>query len=307
MLDDTTRERIDTQVKSADVVLFMKGNRSQPQCGFSATVIGILNDIGPHYETVDVLQDPEVRAGIKEYSAWPTIPQLYVKGEFIGGCDIVQEMYASGELYTAFGLSVPERVPPTLHISDRAASFVRDALEGAAGQRLHLRVGANFEPRLYLGPEEAGELVAEAGGIPWYVDLPSCARADGIHIDYVETAGGHELRIDNPNAPPSVKEIGVRELKALLDADEPVHLFDVRSEEERALASIEGARPLDEAAQREIEAMPKDNRLYFHCHHGARSLRAAEHFLSLGFGEVYNVVGGIDAWSRQIDDSVPRY
>ena len=186
-------------------------------------------------------------------------------------------------------------------------SYVRQALEQAPGQKLHLRIGANFEPRLYLGPEEPGELEAEAGGIGWWVDLPSSARAEGIRIDYVETPQGHELRVDNPNAPPAVKDIGVRELKALLDSGEGVHLFDVRSEEERAVAQIAGARVLDEAAVREIEAMPKDTRLIFHCHHGGRSLKAAEHFLALGFAEVYNVVGGIDAWSRQVDSAVPRY
>jgi monothiol glutaredoxin len=307
VLDDTTRGRIQTAIESQDVVLFMKGDRSQPQCGFSATVIQILNDMVPDYGTFDVLADPEVRNGIKEFSSWPTIPQLYVKGEFVGGCDIIQEMYGSGELYEAFGLPVPERVPPTLHLTDRAVSYVRDALGQAEGQKLHLRIGANFEPRLYLGPEEPGELEAEAGGLTWYVDLPSSTRANGIRIDYVETPQGHELRVDNPNAPAAVKDIGVRELKALLDSDEAVHLFDVRSPEERATAQIAGARLLDEQRAREIEAMPKETRLIFHCHHGGRSLKAAEHFLSLGFEQVYNVVGGIDAWSRQVDSTVPRY
>ncbi len=307
MLDDTTRARIQAAIDSRDVLLFMKGSPAQPQCGFSATVIQILNDVNPDYGTVDVLADPEVRQGIKEFSSWPTIPQLYVKGEFVGGCDIIQEMYGSGELYETFGLPVPKRVPPTLHVSERAAAFIRDALEQEPQQTLHLRIAANFEPRLYLGPEEAGELVAEAGGLRWYVDLPSSARAEGIRIDYVETPQGHELRVDNPNAPASVKEIGVRELKALLDSDGVVHLFDVRSAEERAVAQIPGARVLDEQTAREIEALPKDTRLLFHCHHGSRSLKAAEHFLALGFDQVYNVVGGIDAWSRQVDDSVPRY
>jgi monothiol glutaredoxin len=76
----------------------MKGTRSFPQCGFSATVVQILNQLVPSYETINVLTDPAIREGIKEYAQWPTIPQLYVKGEFIGGCDIVKEMYASGEL-----------------------------------------------------------------------------------------------------------------------------------------------------------------------------------------------------------------
>ena len=91
-------ERIDALVKSNDVVLFMKGTALFPQCGFSSRAIAILDHLGTQYETVDVLQDQEIRQGIKEYSDWPTIPQLYVKGEFLGGCDIVREMYQTGEL-----------------------------------------------------------------------------------------------------------------------------------------------------------------------------------------------------------------
>jgi monothiol glutaredoxin len=90
--------RIDELVKRNDVVLFMKGTALFPQCGFSSRAIAILDHLGAGYETVDVLQDPEIRNGIKEYSDWPTIPQLYVKGEFVGGSDIMMEMYESGEL-----------------------------------------------------------------------------------------------------------------------------------------------------------------------------------------------------------------
>jgi monothiol glutaredoxin len=93
-------ERIDTLVKSNDVVLFMKGTALFPQCGFSSRAIAILDHLGTSYETVDVLQDQEIRQGIKEYSDWPTIPQLYVKGEFVGGSDIMMEMFESGELKT---------------------------------------------------------------------------------------------------------------------------------------------------------------------------------------------------------------
>ena len=96
MTDATTR--IDEIVRSKDVVLFMKGTALFPQCGFSSRAIAILEHLGVGYETVDVLQDPEIRNGIKEYSDWPTIPQLYVKGEFIGGSDIMMEMFEAGEL-----------------------------------------------------------------------------------------------------------------------------------------------------------------------------------------------------------------
>jgi monothiol glutaredoxin len=92
--------RIDEIVKSNDVVLFMKGTALFPQCGFSSRAVAILDHLGVGFETVDVLQDSEVRQGIKAYSDWPTIPQLYVKGEFVGGSDIMMEMYEAGELQT---------------------------------------------------------------------------------------------------------------------------------------------------------------------------------------------------------------
>jgi monothiol glutaredoxin len=94
--------RIDTEVKSNDVVLFMKGTPDFPMCGFSSQVVQILGYLGVPYKGVNVLEDQEVREGIKAYSNWPTIPQLYVKGEFVGGCDITREMFQSGELAQFF-------------------------------------------------------------------------------------------------------------------------------------------------------------------------------------------------------------
>ena len=97
--------RIDALVKANDVVLFMKGSTLFPQCGFSSRAVAILDHLGVPFETVDVLQDQEIRAGIKEYSDWPTIPQLYVKGEFVGGSDIMMEMFQNGELQQLVGES----------------------------------------------------------------------------------------------------------------------------------------------------------------------------------------------------------
>jgi len=93
-----TKTRIDEIVGKSDVVLFMKGTALFPQCGFSSRAVAILDHLGVGFETVDVLQDPEIRQGVKEYSDWPTVPQLYVKGEFVGGSDIMMEMYEAGEL-----------------------------------------------------------------------------------------------------------------------------------------------------------------------------------------------------------------
>ena len=101
-MDTTVHDRIRQQVTDNPVVLFMKGTPVFPQCGFSATVVQILSHLGVKFKGVDVLADSSVREGIKEFSSWPTIPQLYVKGEFVGGCDIVREMFETGELQQMF-------------------------------------------------------------------------------------------------------------------------------------------------------------------------------------------------------------
>jgi monothiol glutaredoxin len=108
-MDATVSDRIKSDLSANDVVLFMKGSPVFPQCGFSAAVVQVLTHLGVKFKGIDILQDPSLRQGIKEFSNWPTIPQLYVKGEFVGGCDIVREMFESGELQTLFqdkGISV---------------------------------------------------------------------------------------------------------------------------------------------------------------------------------------------------------
>jgi monothiol glutaredoxin len=98
MTNNPVIQRIQQDISDNDVVLYMKGTPVFPQCGFSAAVVQVLSDLGVKFKGIDVLIDPSLRQGIKEFSSWPTIPQLYVKGEFVGGCDIVREMYGSGEL-----------------------------------------------------------------------------------------------------------------------------------------------------------------------------------------------------------------
>ena len=100
MSESPITERIKQEVNDNDIVLFMKGSPVFPQCGFSAAVVQVLSELNVKFKGIDVLEDPSVRQGIKEFSNWPTIPQLYVKGEFIGGCDIIREMHDTGELQT---------------------------------------------------------------------------------------------------------------------------------------------------------------------------------------------------------------
>ena len=102
-MKDSVQERIAREISEHDVVLFMKGSPVFPQCGFSSLVVQVLSRLGVKFKGVDVLSDPALRQGIKAFSDWPTVPQLYVKGEFVGGCDIVREMYESGELAQLLG------------------------------------------------------------------------------------------------------------------------------------------------------------------------------------------------------------
>ena len=307
-LDENVRQEISELLGSSDVVLFMKGNRKQPQCGFSATVVGILDAMLPEYKTFDVLSAPHIREGIKSYSSWPTIPQLYVKGEFVGGCDIIQEMYGSGELFEALGLEPVETTRPNIEITPAALRALSAAAteHGGAGRELHLSVDAEFQSHLSIAPRGRADVEAISDGLVLLLDPISASRADGITIDVADTPSGQAFRIDNPKAP-RVRPMSVLDLKTRLDSGERFELLDVRTPEERAIAAIPGAVLLNESEAARIESLPRDTMLVLHCHHGGRSQQAAEQFVALGFSQVWNVVGGIDAWSQEIDPDVPRY
>jgi len=299
------RAQIEELIRSNRVVLFMKGTREAPQCGFSATVVGILDGLVPDYRTVNVLAAPEIREGIKQFSDWPTIPQLYVDGEFVGGCDIVREMNANGELRDVLGLPAAAAIPaPHVTITDSAAALIRNAMAGSQHRDVHVKIDARFQHQLGFGPREGGEIQSVANGISLLFDADSALRAEGLVLDADEGGGG--LAVDNPNQP-RVRQMAPGELRALLERKTDLVLVDVRTPEEHATARIRGARLADEALLRELQALPRDTKLVFHCHHGGRSQAMAERFAGLGFRDVHNLAGGIDAWSQQIDPSVPRY
>lgn len=300
-------EKITSIVQNHDVVVFMKGSRLMPQCGFSGKVVQILDSLLPEYETVDVLSDPELRDGIKEYSSWPTIPQLYVKGEFVGGCDIIVDMYGNGDLHGKFGLEAPVRKIPEIRISDAAAARIREYAERNGGGELHINVDARFENSMGLSARQGGEIEVNANGVTVLMDASTAERADGLSIDVVETPNGSSFKIVNPNAPGNVNQMTPSELAKLLADGTTFEFLDVRTPDERAIASIAGAQLLDEKMAAHIETMPKDTMLVFHCHHGGRSQAAAEHFRDRGFTNTHSLVGGIEAWAVEIDPDVPRY
>jgi monothiol glutaredoxin len=265
------------------------------------------------YKTVDVLADSQVREAIKEYSDWPTIPQLYVNGQFVGGCDLVREMYENGELHEALGVKLDSLEPPRILVSAGAASALQEALAEASSQEpggshhIRVEVAADFQHALSVSGKKPRDVEVAAGGLVLLLDRASARRASGLSIDYVEGADGPAFKLENPNEPPRVKSVSVKELRAKMQADSGLQLFDVRAQKERDQAAIQGSRLLDREAQQHIMTLDKATPLYFHCHHGQRSQQAAAFFLSHGFSNVFNVSGGIEAWSIEVDPSVPRY
>ncbi len=310
MPGESSSDRVHQLVRSAPVVLFMKGVRQAPRCGFSASTVEVLDRYLDEYVTIDVLEDPELREEVKRYSEWPTIPQLFVEGEFIGGADIVRELESSGEIVEALGSAAAAPEPANITLTSAAASVILDALadqDDGGMSCLRVTIDARFNNDLALAPPEDGDLFTESQGVRIAMDRPTARRARGLVIDYVDQGGEQGFKLDNPNAPVGVQDMSVAELKVRLDRGDKFLLVDVRTVAEREIATIPGAVLLDDAVGAQISALPPDAVVVFHCHHGGRSLRAAQALVARGYRNVYNLVGGIDAWSAVIDPSVPRY
>lgn len=302
------KQKLDSLVASDNVVLFMKGNRSFPQCGFSSSVVSILNTLVPKYATVNILADEAVRSGMKEYSEWPTFPQLYIKGEFVGGADIVRQMHESGELAKMLGDIAKPAAPPAVTVTARAAKELLEALkDGSPGDVIHLTITNTWEHQLDIGAKESSHVTLQVAGLTLQLDPQSAGKAAGVVVDFIESNEGAGFKIDNPNRPATVRQIGPQELNAMLASGAIKHFYDVRTVKEHGVASIASATLVDDKVMADIEKLDKATPLAFHCHHGGRSQNAAEHFLKLGFKTVYNLAGGIDAWSMLVDKTVPRY
>ena len=306
-LDPALRSRIESILNANRVVLFMKGQPTMPQCGFSAKAVGALQDLGVEFAHVNVLADAEIREGIKVYGEWPTIPQLYIEGELVGGSDIILQMASSGELSSVLGLAAPDRTPPRITVTPAAVEMLRGALADAPGASLQLSIDAGFQPNFQLVPHDDNAIAAESNGLRVQFDVSSARRAEGITIDWVDDIRGKGLAIDNPNAPKPVQELSVRDADDRLRAG-TITVVDVRPADERAIASINAAFDTFDGDNRaRLEALPKDTALAFLCHRGGRSAQAAEQFRAQGFTNVHNITGGIDAWSEDVDNAVPKY
>lgn len=297
------QSRIEGLLAEHPVVLFMKGSPDMPQCGFSAASSATLSDL-TSFHSVDVLADQEIREGIKAYGNWPTIPQLYVKGELVGGADIIGQMASSGELHDLLGVPQPDRTPPEITVTDAAVKAIREHLPDPAEAVLHLAIDGRNQAEFRLAPAGANDIVSEANGLAIHFDPGSANRARGVVIDWVETVAGAGLSLSYPGAN-KVATMTVEELEARLNRGD-ITLVDVRPAADRARAPMPSATAYEKARE-ELAALPKETALAFLCHHGNSSRAVADQFAAHGFTAVFNVEGGIEAWSTRIDSSVPRY
>ncbi|MEW5835490.1 MAG: Grx4 family monothiol glutaredoxin [Pseudomonadota bacterium] len=297
-LDPAIRERIQTLLSEHRVVLFMKGTRQQPMCGFSAAATNTLNELLGDYHTVNVLEDPAIREGIKIYGEWPTIPQLYVEGELVGGSDIIRQMYTSGELHGLFGAAPPDRTPPEITITDKAAEMIRQGTADAQGVVIHLEIGPDYSAGFQLAPAGDFDIVAESNGLTIHFDPASAQRAKGIVIDWVSTVQGEGLSLKFPGAQ-QVHDMTVQELGQRLAAGDII-LVDVRPAASRAmLPALPQARILEDEGYDAFAALPKDTPIAFVCQRGISSRAVAERFASHGFSQIFNVEGGMEGWMDQ--------
>ncbi len=299
-LDSETRGIIESLLQNNKLVLFMKGTPQQPQCGFSAATVSTLDMLVPDYMTVNVLEQAAIREGIKEYGNWPTIPQLYIDGELIGGSDIVQDMLASGELGDLLGVEPPKAERPDIQVGESGLEVMKSALQSQEDAALHLQISAGWVHTLNLETSKTGAVQVDVGDIQIHLDPWSASRAAGLRIELNETLTGKSFSFENPNAPPPVKQITAQDLKKKLDSDKDVLLIDVRGPRERAATSIERSLPWNDETMTLVDSLPKDAELIFTCQTGSRSQALAEMLRDRGYTNLFNVTGGMKAWADEI-------
>ena len=292
-----TQQYIESLVKSSRCFLFMKGTPSHPQCGFSSNTISIIKDLmGEDFKTFNVLENQDVREGVKEYGNWPTIPQLYIDSELVGGNDIVTEMFNTGELQSLLNLPQPDRTPAVLTITDKARESIMAGITDIGSNVLKLTIDSQYTTRFSVEPAKGYEVVTDLGEIKVYMDVGTVKRANGIEIDWVDDLQGSGLVINNPNAPKPVKQIEKDELEKAVSENKITHIYDVRSEDQFQQQHIPGSQRLSKEVMADLEELNTDTPMVFVCSVGNSSQGACEFYRKKGFTNVYNLVGGINNW-----------
>lgn len=314
-MSQDAHERIRMLIASEPVVLFMKGTRAQPQCGFSSRVVDLLDDLLEGYQTFDILSDAQLREGLKTFSDWPTFPQLYVGGTFVGGADITIELHKEGELKKLLERAAPDagkkpETAPEVHLTEAALQAFRRYSE-MERPTVRMEVARDFDVTLEIEAPRAGDLALDLGNLILSMDKRSASRANGMTIDFVQKLNAEGIaedgfKIDNPNKPAQVKPLSVHEYKAMRDSGKPHLLLDVRTQGERDTAMIQGSELLDDDMMERLMELDRASTIVCQCHHGVRSRNAAHQLVAIGFRDVWNLTGGIDAWS-DLDASVPKY
>lgn len=296
-MNEQTKQAIDSLVNNNACVLFMKGNPTHPQCGFSSNTVGILKELlGEKFAYCNVLEDAEIREGIKEYGNWPTIPQLYINKELVGGNDIITEMFNTGELQSMLDLPQPNKEAAQITITDTAAENIQKGIQNMGSSVLMLSIDGQYNTRFSIEEPKGYEISSEIGDIKIYMDVGTAKRANGIEIDWVEDLQGAGLVIKNPNEPKAVNQISAQELKQGMEDSNYSHIYDVRSEQQYLADSIPGSKRLDKTNMQVIEELDKNTPLVFVCAVGNTSQGACDFYRKKGYTNVNNLVGGVAGW-----------
>ena len=295
---NNTQEKIDNLINENNILLFMKGDKFAPQCGFSAKVIEILNHYCSMYKTVNVLEDNNIREGIKEYSKWPTIPQLYVNKEFIGGCDILTEMHQSGDLLDIFNIKIKSSDNIKLEISKSAKSaFGKIISESNEGNTVRLSVDSKNNTNLSFEDKKDKDIQFEYDNFKLIIDPLSSSRITNLKIDFIEdknSSGFSIINLDQDN----IEQIDAAKLKSMIENKEKFELIDVRTTQEYNENNISCARLLENIEDNFFDKLNKNTKLIFQCRSGKRSQNMALKFKEKGFKNIANLKGGILAWDE---------
>ncbi len=290
----TPNEQVEAAISSDDVVVFMKGTREAPSCGFSAQIVEVLNHLLPNYSTFDVRNDPLLRQAVKSRSGWPTFPQLYIRGEFVGGSDIAKELFVTGELAARLGLARTELPDPELRVSRPAL----DALERlAAGEPIRLELDAQGDANLSVSTKQPSDIEIPVERVRFVLDVLTASRVDGLRIDYVSEPGGFVL------TRPTTVGLSAPQVAEMLASEQNAPLLvDCRTLAEFRQATLPKAEHLTRDLLHSLSTGAEGRRVVFFCRNGNRAQNVAEHFSIMWAKPALYLKGGLEGWIAPISE-----